>query len=212
MLFRLLGFVALLGAATTCAAQAPAAPFRAGVDYFVIEPAQPTNSGERIEVLEAFGYSCGGCASFQPSVDAWKARLAPDVAFSYVPAAWGGVWEQFARAFYAAESLGVLEKSHSEIFRKIHVERKPVRSAEDIAGLYSDYGVSQDDFLATMNSFAVNARIARVKQQLPRYGIESTPTLIVNGKYRVSLAKDGGSWDRMLATVDHLVAQERAAR
>jgi len=205
---RLSLFGLLLGlASTTALAQAPAVE---GTDYNVIDPPQPTASSERIEVIEAFGYSCPACARLQPLIDAWKPKLPADVEFSYMPASWGGVWEQFGRAFYAAQSLGVLDKSHSEIFKRVHIDKKPVAGPEDIAALYEEFGVSKEDFLATMNSFAVNTRIGRAKQQMPRYGVEGTPTLIINGKYRVNLTQQGG-FERMIEVADQLIARERQA-
>jgi protein dithiol oxidoreductase (disulfide-forming) len=134
------------------------------------------------------------------------------VHFSYMPAVFGGVWEIYGRAFYAAETMGILDKAHSATFTKLHTERRPVNSIEDVAGLYTDYGVSQEDFLAAMQSFAVNAKIARAQQTVQRFGVESTPTIIVNGKYRVTspLPQNGG-FPRMLEIVDALVAKERAA-
>lgn len=209
MLTRLLGLLMLCLPAF---AFAQPAPFVEGRDYFLIEPVQASPS-DKIEVIEAFGYSCGGCASFQPHVTAWKAKLPADVAFSYLPVAWGGVWEIYARAYYASESLGLLERTHDALFKAIHVERRQIRGAEDVAAFYAEHGVSKEDFLATMNSFAVNAKIARSKQQMPRYGVESTPTMLVAGKYRVrGFTGEEGGFERMLAVVNFLIEQERRAR
>lgn len=206
--------VALLGAATACSAQTPASEpagaFQAGRDYHLIEPAQPTASGERIEVIEVFGYSCGACASFQPLIDEWSAKQADDVAFSYTPAMFGGIWDTFGRAFYTAETMGLLDKTHNDMFKAVHVERR-IRTEGDIPAFYTNYGVKADEFAATMNSFAVNAKTARAQQQAPRYGVTSTPTLIVAGKYRVEVGASN-SHARMLQVVDQLVAKERAER
>ena len=60
-----------------------------------------------------------------------------------------------------------------------------------------------------MNSFATNARIGRGMQFAQRSGVEGTPTIIVNGKYRVT---GGQTYADVLRIVDHLVAQERASR
>jgi thiol:disulfide interchange protein DsbA len=44
-----------------------------------------------------------------------------------------------------------------------------------------------------------------------RTGVDGTPTIIVNGKYRVGVTPDRG-FDGMLATTNWLIAQERAAQ
>ena len=106
--------------------------------------------------------------------------------------------------------MGLLDKTHSALFNALHVERRPVRSVEDVAAFYADYGTTQDEFMAAMQSFAVNAKIARAQQVVPRYGVEGTPSMIVNGKYRVMSPVQGG-FPRMLEVVDALIAKERAA-
>lgn len=200
----------LLGAATACSAQTPTAePYKAGTDYLLIEPAQPTSSGDKIEVLEIFGYSCNHCASFQPKIDSWKKTLPEYASFQYMPAVFGGIWETFARAFYTAETMGLLEKSHNEMFNAVHVARS-VQSEAGISKFYEQFGVSEADFAATMNSFAVNAKVARAQQLVPRYGVSGTPTMVVNGKYRVE-ASTVNSHERMLAVVDYLIEKEHAA-
>lgn len=215
MLQRIFAF-ALLTLTAACHAQTPAPTvadaYQAGRDYQLIEPPVPTSSGDKIEVQEIFGYWCIHCAHADPVIKEWKVGLPADVAFSYVPAMYqpGGVEETFARAYYTAETMGLLDKTHTAMFQATAVERK-IRSADDIIQLYVDQGVSKADFEATMNSFAVNAKVARVQQNLPRYKISGTPTMIVNGKYRV-MAPQGGSFEAMLKIVDFLVAQERAAK
>jgi protein dithiol oxidoreductase (disulfide-forming) len=210
MVTRLIVLLLLAFAGGSAFAQGPER-FVAGRDYFPIEPAQPTADSARIEVVEVFGYSCGGCAGFQPHVNAWKTRLPADVAFSYLPAAWGGVWEVYARAYYAAETLGLLDKTHDALFNAIHVQRRQFRGEEDIAAWFAEQGADKAEFLATMKSFGVNAKIARSKQQVPRYGAESTPTMVVDGKYRVRLPPEGG-FERQLQIVDFLIERERRAR
>ena len=192
------------------AAGNPAAP-RYGKDYEVLTVPQPTYGQGKIEVAEVFGYSCVHCAHLQPSVDTWKPTLPADVRFEYVPGVFGGIWDSFARAYFAAEIMGVLDKTHDKVFRAIHVEHTiKTGDLNEIADLYGSMGVDKAKFLATMQSFAVNAKLNRAKQFALRTGVTGTPTVIVAGKYRVSVMQDRG-FDGMLKTVDFLVAYERAA-
>ncbi len=208
-LLVLFAFTGLFSA--PCIAQSPTGDaFQAGVDYHVIDIAQSTVTQDKIEVVEIFGYSCGACAAFQPLVNDWSGKLPADVSFGYVPAQFGGVWDDFARAYYAAESLNVLAKTHDALFNAVHVERK-VLSGKDLPAFYETHGVSAGQFEAASNSFAVKTKLARSKQQVPRYGVGVTPTLIVAGKYRVE-AGNGVPHQRMLEVVDFLIGKERAAR
>ncbi|MBB1061360.1 thiol:disulfide interchange protein DsbA/DsbL [Marilutibacter spongiae] len=186
----------------------------AGTDYVEIAGGQPyAPSMGKIEVVEIFGYTCPHCAHFEPLFESWTAKQPADVKVVPLAAPFGGYWEPYARAFYAAEALGVLEPSHAAMFNAIHVDRSmpappTVASNEQIAAFYTKYGADPKKFASTMNSFAVNAKLKRVGQFLARSGVESTPDLVVNGKYRVI---GGQSFEDRLRITDHLVAMERAA-
>lgn len=188
----------------------PTATFEPGRDYQLIEPPQPVSDPARIEVIEVFGYSCGACAGFQPLVDAWPGKNAADVDFRYLPALFGGIWDELGQAFLAAEAMGVAERTHTALFAAIHVERR-IRNADDIVAFYASQGIDADAFVSTRDSFAVKSSAARVRQQLPRYGIDVTPTLIVAGKYRIEAAR-GVPFERLLQIADHLIERERAER
>lgn len=186
----------------------------AGVDYTVIDNGQPyAPLNGQVEVAEVFGYTCGGCAQFEPVVQGWKARQPADVRFTPVPAAFGGYWVPYARAFLAAEILGVQERTHQDMFQAVHVQRTlPVQGVtpEQFGEFYAKYGVEPKAFVDAYQSFGLEARLNRAKQFAVRSGVQSTPTLVVNGKYNVQVTQEGG-YDKLLNTVDHLVAQERAA-
>ena len=185
----------------------------AGTDYVVIEGGQPFQPATgKVEVAEIFGYVCPACARFQPLIAPWKAGLPSDVSFVYVPAAFGGIWDNYARAFYAAETLGVQEKTHDALYTAIHIEQtlkgeRGMDTPEDIANFYAKYGVQPKTFTDTMASFSVAAKVNRGKQFAQRSKIGGTPSVIINGKYLVK----GKSFEDMLRIADHLIARERAA-
>ena len=184
----------------------------AGTDYVEIPGGTPFKPGEgRIEVVEVFGYVCPACAAFQPLVNDWKRRLPADVDFVYVPAPFGPDWIPYAKGFYVAEAEGLAEPSHDALIHAIHVTQAmpgegDSPEASDIAAFYAGYGADPKAFLDKMGSFATNAKVNRGKQFMMRSGVQSTPTLVVNGKYRVQ----GKSFADMLRIADHLVARERA--
>ena len=200
-------------AAKPAARPAAASAFvpRAGVDYEVMAVAQPTYALGKIEVAEVFSYQCIHCAEFQPQVNAWKKTFPADARWEYVPAVFGGTWDNFARAFFAAQVLGVQPRTHDLVFKAVFID-KAVKTGtpEEIADMYAKFGVDRAKFLATMKSFGVTAKLNRAKQFALRTGITATPTIIVNGKYRVNVTTDGG-FPRLLSTVSYLIGQERAA-
>jgi len=203
--------------ADAAAAQALATPDASGLiegrDYATIKDAEPWKPlNGKIEVVEVFGYVCPACAAFNPLVSAWKNKLPQDVRFTYVPAPFGPEWTPYAKAFYVAESMHLVDRSHDALIHAIHVERsmpgegtKPDEQA--IANFYGKYGANPKEFLSTMNSFSVSAQVNKGRQFMLRTGANSTPTIIVNGKYRVT----AGTFEDVLRVASALIARERAA-
>ncbi len=108
--------------------------------------------------------------------------------------------------------MGVHAKTHDAVFKGIFVDQLvKTGSSEEIAGMYGKWGVDSAKFMSTMQSFGVTAKLNRAKQFALRTGVHSTPTIIVNGKYRVNVTKDRG-FDGMLSTVNFLIGKERAER
>lgn len=198
---------AAVAAAAQAAQQGPA--LVPGTDYVEIPGGQPFAPLEgKVEVVEVFAYSCGACAAFDPLVNSWKRRLPSDVRFTLLPAVF---YEQdnFPKAYFAAEANGVADQLHPQMFTALHTERalRPNASADDIIKYMAKHGADAARLRGTVDSFAVNAQIARTKQFIIRSGVDATPTIVVNGKYRVR----GRTFEDILRITDQLVARERAA-
>ena len=192
------------------AASNPAQAPRLGVDYEVMPIPQPTYGQGKIEVAEVFSYRCIHCAEFQPSVNIWKKTMPADVRWEYVPGVFGGSWDDFARAYFAAEILGVQKRTHDAVFKGVFVDQLiKTGTLEEIADMYGKFGVDKAKFLSTMQSFGVTAKLNRARQFALRTGVTATPTIIVNGKYRVNVTADRG-FNGMLSTLNYLIAKERA--
>ena len=164
----------------------------------------------KIEVAEVFAYTCGHCANFQPLLEAWLRKKPKDVRFAYVPAAFDP-GDAYARAYFAAETLGVLKQTHGETFAAIHRDYAlPPRGATraEIAGFVATQGIDRARFLAAMDSPATDARMTAARDFAVRNGVQGTPTLVINGKYRVQ----GRTFADTLRIADELIARERAAR
>ena len=191
-------------------AAAPATSWEAGKNYFLIEPAQPTATGSKIEVLEVFSYACSHCAHFQPYAEQLKAALPAYASFDYMPAIFNPQWEPFARAYYTAQSLGVLDKTHQALFDALHRDHMPLRSIDDLATFYASHGVDRAKFIAASGSFEVESKLSRAAQIVKADGIDGTPSIVVNGKYRTTGAAAGG-YPQMIELVKWLVEKEHAA-
>jgi thiol:disulfide interchange protein DsbA len=179
-----------------------------GQDYFVIDtPDQP--SGDKVQVVEVFGYGCPHCAHLQPFLAKWEKTMPSDVQFSYLPGPFGGLPDAFQRAFFAAQAMGVQAKSHDAVYKAVH-EDKRVTTADDVPKLYADYGVDPKVFASTMQSFAVSAKVNQAQDQETRWGITGTPTIVIDGKYRVMQVVGENTEPRLFHAIDWLIAKQRS--
>lgn len=209
---RFIAMVALLlGTGLLAAAPARAEDLAEGIDYVTLPAPQPTTDPQKIEVVELFSYACPHCFHFEPMLHEWVAAQSKDVVFVRIPAVFRPSWEPLARAYYAAEMLGVLDKVHMPLFKAIHEQKQSFETEDALAKFFVAQGVDEKQFRDSYKSFGVAAKLNRGKQMLQRYGVSGVPTLVINGKYRTS-ANEAGSHEGMINVAGKLIAQERAAR
>lgn len=182
-----------------------------GTHYDLINPAVRTAEADKIEVAEFFWYGCGHCYTFEPMILQWKKTLADDVDFRGSPAMWNAQMELHAKAYYAAEALGVLDAMNPVLFQAMNVDGKRLSSQAEIAKLFAANGVAEADFNKAFSSFGVSSQVRQASARARAAKITGTPALMVNGKYHVSTRK-AGSQANMLKVADYLIEKERAAR
>jgi protein dithiol oxidoreductase (disulfide-forming) len=182
-----------------------------GTNYFAVDPPQPTATGDKVEVLEVFSYACPHCAHFQPYAEQIKQSLPKGAVFDYMPAIFNPSWEPYARAYYTAQSLGILDKTHQALFDALHRDHLPMRTIDDLAVFYEKYGIDRKKFLAASASFEVESKLARATQIVRADGVDGTPSIVVDGRYRATGASAGG-YPQLIELVDWLVQKELDAK
>ena len=211
--FLLAGFLSASAAVAADAPAAPAAPATApmawveGTHYFLVDPPQPTATGNKVEVLEVFSYACPHCAHFQPYAEQLKQSLPDGAVFGYMPAIFNPSWEPYARAYYTAESLGVVDQTHQALFDALHRDHLPMRTIEDLSSFYAEHGVDKAKFLTASGSFEVESKLSRAQQIVKADGVDGTPSIVVDGKYRAT-GQSAGGYPQLIELVDWLVKKE----
>ena len=199
-LFALITLVPL-----SAAAQGP----QPGIDYAELKQAQPVDSGNKIEVLEFFWYNCPHCYALEPTLEPWVKKMPKDTQFKRVPAIFNDQWALAARAYYALEATGDVERVHRALFDAIHKDGLKITDDKALAEWLGKKGVDAAKFSAAYRSFAVESKLKRALQLTQAYQIDGVPSLTVQGKYVVSAGKHGTS-GAMLSTVEFLVAKAQA--
>jgi thiol:disulfide interchange protein DsbA len=195
------------------AAETPAAgAFMAGRDYARLPAPAPTSvAAGVIEVCEFFSFDCIHCFNFEPQLAAWADALPAGVALVRVPVVYDEVRRTQARAFYTADVLGVLDRLRLAWFEEIHDRGNYLATRDDFRRFFVSRGVDPARFDETFDSFGVDASVRRAEQLTRAYGITSTPSMGVNGRYLVRTPA-GGTHQDMLEIVDALVAAESPER
>ena len=175
-----------------------------GTDYRKIEPPQPTMSPGKIEVIEFFSYMCPHCSEFYPLVTTWAAKLPKNVVFRRVPVGFNRPpWINLARAYYALQASGDLDKLDGALFHAIHEEHLQLFDEPSLADWVARNGGNADKFAAAYASFGVNNQTVQADQLVENYRIGAVPTMAVNGEYQAM----GKNLAEMLANTDRLIAQ-----
>lgn len=186
-----------------------AQPFEEGRHYIAIEA--PGNvPTDKVVVTEAFAYPCPACRNFLPVITAWAAAAPEYVEVEKLPIVLRPSWEPFARAYYTAKVMGLGDAAHEKTFIALHDQRQPITSMEAIGRLYEEFGVDAAEFVSMSESFAVESQMGRNRTEVRRFGIRGTPSVIVQGKWRMNL-NEFGSYQEMMVAVDELVAREARA-
>ncbi|TLY76193.1 MAG: thiol:disulfide interchange protein DsbA/DsbL [Gammaproteobacteria bacterium] len=178
-----------------------------GTDYRRIEPPQPTDSPGKIEVIEFCSYMCPHCKEFYPLVSTWAAKLPRNVVFRRVPVGFNRpAWINLARAYYALQVSGDLDKLDGALFHAIHDEHLQLFDEQSLADWVGKNGGHEEQFAAAYASFGVNNQTVQADQLAEKYGIEAVPTLTVNGEYLVMAQ----TFAEMLLNTDRLIAQAQS--
>lgn len=140
------------------------------------------NGGDKVVVHEFFSYMCPHCYRFQPGLEAFLERHGDNIEFKRTPVIFRDTWRPLAQAYYTAESLGVVEKTHDALFRAIHEDNRRFNDADALADFFAEHGVDRKTFIDTYNGFEVDMKMRQGMQLARENKITSTPTLIVDGE------------------------------
>ena len=149
-------------------------------------PHQRYSNDGKVEVVEVFSYGCIHCAHFAPIAEKLRKELPPGVAFKLMPAPFSAEWLPFARAYYAAKQLGVVDRTHLQLFVAKFAQNYPINSMDELADFYAREGVNREQFMRIATSEETTTKMKSDLALIQKWGVDGTPSLVVNGKYRVN--------------------------
>lgn len=220
MLTRLTKKMATLG---LIAATAFGSAFAAGNYYNELpERVSPISGDDNvIEVIEVFSYACPACNDFEPYFHQWDEATKSDESIKTLrlAASGNGLWELYAKTFYALEAMNALDKGHQAFFDAIHKDRERFINEKQIAKFMGSIGIDEERFLKAWNSFSAKSSFNRANTLLmEQYRIPYTPVVIVDGRYTVDAQSAQARpeavspYEKIMLTVDELIHTIKAER
>ena len=200
----------LLTSACTAQTSAAAAPYTEGVQYVTLPaPYQRYSNSGKVEIVEVFSYGCIHCAQFAPEAEKLRKELPPGVEFKLMPAPFSEEWLPFARAYYAAKQLGAVDHTHLALFAAKFADHYPINSMAELGDFYAREGVDRARFMSIANSKETTDKMKRDLDLIRKWQVDGTPTLVVDGKYRVATVR---SHEEMVAVALWLAKRELAGK
>lgn len=199
-----IGLALLVGALTVAAHAAVVA----GRDYVPVNPAQPTDTNGKVEVIEFFSYACPHCHAFEPTLEPWIKKLPKDVEFKRVPVIFRDTWGPLAKLYFALEAIGEAERLHAAAFDAMHLDNVNLSDPNIQADWVAKKGVDRKKFVDAYNSFSVQSKVNRAQQIAQAYKVNGVPAIAVAGRFMTSQSMAGSS-EGTLRVVDELVGQVR---
>ncbi|RUO58966.1 thiol:disulfide interchange protein DsbA/DsbL [Pseudidiomarina insulisalsae] len=156
--------------------------FEEGVHYEVIAE----QGTDEPEIKEFFSFFCGACYRFEPIAQAMAEKYPNAFEKSHVSFInYKGQGMMMNQAWALAQQLDKEKEISAAIFQRNFAQGNMIGSEEDFAAIFATNGVAKDDFKKMINSFAVRGMANKMDREASNYGVNSTPTFIVNGKYKL---------------------------
>jgi thiol:disulfide interchange protein DsbA len=165
----------------------------------------------KIEVIELFWYGCSHCYQMEQPINAWVKKLPSDVVFKRIPGLPNPSWAPMAKAYYAMETLGILEKLHTPLFEAIHKQKtlNPTDEKAAIDWVTKQAGLDRKKVEEAFGSFSANTSLNRAANIFRASGATGVPSLIINGQFITSSTMAGNNY-AALSTADYIIANIRA--
>jgi thiol:disulfide interchange protein DsbA len=185
--------------------------YQEGVHYELIEPTVHTGISDKVVVSEFFSYGCGHCFNFEPLLESFENRLPEGVVVQRIPVIWNNNagMKLLAKTYYSAQILDVLDPVHGAMFNAIHRQRKRISTPEAVRAVFVDSGVDGNKFDRVFSSFGTDSMVRQAAARTEGARINGTPSLMVNGKYRID-TRQAGSQANMLKIAAFLADKELA--
>jgi thiol:disulfide interchange protein DsbA len=187
LLFIISTLILLNACSSTSLAPINIIDYKQNIHYKLIDPAIiNTNSSNKVEVVEMFFYACPHCNELDKKILPWLVNNKNIVSFKRVPAILGPSWAEQAKAYYVADTLGIIDKIHPALLKAIHQDKRKFHNQYSVMQFFLEQGVNQQDFIKAYHSDKVAEKINQARILTVKSGIRGVPAILINGKYKTA--------------------------
>ena len=135
-------------------------------------------------------------------------NTANNVALIRSHAIWHEMLKTHASIYNTAKTLGIKQQIVPATFNTIQNEGRMLTGNTELEYFFRGFDVEKDKYKAVSTSFGVRNAVEQADKKMKQWQVTGVPSLIVNGKYRVSASRAVRT-DELFDVVDFLVAKER---
>ena len=165
--------------------------FVEGTHYSEINGAKESDTQE---VVEYFSFSCPGCYFVEPHIQTLKKNL-PLLKVRRVHMPFGGPKAKLSQKAFVTMKTLKAEQHSDAIFSRIHIKKNLFDSDQEIVEFFVSLGYQQKKVAQALNSFTADTLLRTMRQEAIKMQIDSVPTIIVNGRYKINTRLVGSETD-----------------
>ncbi len=179
-----------------------------GKQYSVIATPIPTQAPEgQTEVTEIFWYGCPHCYHLESTMQAYIEQKPENVFFNRVPATLSSLWAFHAKMFYVGALLDPKNSKHvhTKLFDAFNKQNRRITNDGAARRYFESLGFKTEDINSAMKSPELQAYMNHATKVSKKSGIDSVPSIIVNGKYLTGPAFMSPS-DNLIDVINYLTS------
>ncbi|PJD94212.1 MAG: disulfide bond formation protein DsbA [Legionella sp.] len=164
-----------------------AAEFIEGKDYQLVNgPSLERNKAPVI--MEFFSYGCPWCYKIEAPLAQWLASSQNKVTLERVPVVFKPDWELYAKAYYTAKTLAMLNKMEPALFKAIQEEHKPLNTNQAMIHFFTTQGLDREIASSAFeHSSTIDLQVKEGMNLMALYSIHAVPAFVINNKYKTDL-------------------------
>lgn len=182
-------------------------PFIAGKDYEIINSTLEPTANDKVLVTEFFSYGCPWCYRIEPSLNQWAKRHQNNIELKRIPVVFNKEWIYYAKAYYAADLLGIGTKLNPRLFKAIQTDKMILTSNQAMVDFFINNGVNKETAeSAFTNSTTVDMNVSEGNITMGKMHINAVPAIVVSNRYKTDLQMAQGE-ERLFKILDYLLTK-----